>query len=215
MNYTEEHTLAKPLASDRILDSIAEYENNFEKIDKLIPVTVTNLNAYLEVGKVYDSGKVIMNKNPFVGGYAGWTNIKTGRHAKSWVRNTIYNINDIVVPIVNNGFYYRCITGGVSSPLEPTFPLSLDSNVDDAYGILTWTPSTTYSVGRIVKRVSGSSTYYYRCTISGTTGATEPLWNEISGSTVVDGSVSWLVCKKAVWKTEGSASEFRPFGKIE
>jgi len=38
--------------------------------------------------------------------------------------------------------------------------------------------------------------FYYKCTVVGISGATEPVWETSSGSTVVDGSVTWTVVER-------------------
>lgn len=215
MKYTKEHSFSKPESFDDVINSISSYATNFDEIDSLLPKSVPNLLLHLQQDTGYNSGKIIYNESPNIGDYAGWINVRTGVHAPFWRKEQIYNINDVVIPTPNNGYFYRCITDGRSAPLQPTFPTTGGATVDDTYGIASWIPSQPYSVGDIVKATSGGSTHYYKCITAGTTGATEPIWNNTAGVIVVDGSISWLVCKKAVWKQEGVSSEFRPFGKID
>lgn len=215
MIFTKEHVLGKPEATDDVITSVNMYATNFEKIDALIPKAVPNISLYLKSGKTYYRSQLIYNEIPTVGGYIGWVNLKTGIHADSWSKETAYKLNDIIRPTPNNGFYYVCVTEGVSAPLQPTFPLTVGDTVDDTYGLWSWIPSKPYAVGDIVKKTSGGSTFYYRCIVAGTSNAVEPSWIDINGTNLVDGSVTWKVCKKAIWKQNGNTSEFRPFGKIE
>ena len=64
-------------------------------------------------------------------------------------------------------------------------------------GCLTWAPSLAFNVGdRTVPRTStGATPKSYRCTVAGTTSATEPTWGShlTLGSTFTDGGVTWEV----------------------
>lgn len=56
-----------------------------------------------------------------------------------------------------------------------------------------WMNSVDKWAGDTVFPASGSTGKYYRCTIGGTTAATEPAWSTIGlGETIVDGTVTWL-----------------------
>lgn len=55
-----------------------------------------------------------------------------------------------------------------------------------------WQASTAYSVGDIVYSENLSSYKYAKCTVAGTSNTTEPTWPAI-GSTVTDGTVTWIV----------------------
>lgn len=52
-----------------------------------------------------------------------------------------------------------------------------------------WAASTAYSVGDTAQPTTANG-YYYRCTVAGTSGSTEPTWPTTSG-TVADGGVTW------------------------
>jgi|SRR5690554_2676875 len=215
MRYSDKHNFHLPEVHDDVLDSIEKYAQNFENIDELIDEIVPNLEIHLIEGKTYNSGKKIWNKVPTVGDYVGWVNIRTGVHAPKWSPNQKYSIGDLVVPDINNGHYYQCITEGTSSPLEPNFPLTSGDEIEDLKNITFWQPSTVYSVGDIVRENAGDKEYFYQCIVEGTSGEEEPSWVKIEGTTIVDGSVSWYVYKTVKWKEMGQASEFRPFGKID
>jgi hypothetical protein len=56
-----------------------------------------------------------------------------------------------------------------------------------------WAAVTTHLVGDIVRATGGAIPQSaFQCTVAGTTGSTEPVWNIVLGSTIVDGSVTWL-----------------------
>ena len=57
-----------------------------------------------------------------------------------------------------------------------------------------WQPTTSYSVGNMVKTPSLPSQYCLVCTTAGTSGANEPSYSgKTIGSSVSDGSVTWVV----------------------
>jgi len=55
-----------------------------------------------------------------------------------------------------------------------------------------WQASTAYAVGDIAYSTTLPSYAYLECTVAGTTAATEPTWPD-AGSTVTDGTVTWIV----------------------
>jgi hypothetical protein len=56
----------------------------------------------------------------------------------------------------------------------------------------TWVLNTYYNVNALVKP-TGASTHYYRCSIPGTSGGTEPTWPTTFRATKVDGTaLTWI-----------------------
>ena len=53
-----------------------------------------------------------------------------------WVADTVYSLDDIVIPITANGFQYRASVAGTSNSSEPTFPTDLGVTVVD--NTVTW-----------------------------------------------------------------------------
>ena len=55
-----------------------------------------------------------------------------------------------------------------------------------------WTADTAYTAGTFVRPVSDLTiTVLFECTTAGTTGSTEPTWDETAGNTTVDNSATW------------------------
>ena len=80
-----------------------------------------------------------------------------------------------------------------------------------------WTTTTAYVVGDVVRATSGNLTIYFHCTVSGTSGGTEPTWVTGEGGTTTDGTVTWTtrvmptgnVCHSAfsrIWVTGSNPS---------
>lgn len=56
-----------------------------------------------------------------------------------------------------------------------------------------WQASSAYNVGDVVQATIQPATgFFFRCTVAGTTSATEPFWPTIIGNTTVDGTVTWM-----------------------
>ncbi len=64
-----------------------------------------------------------------------------------WLANTTYNANDIVVPLANNGHFYKCTfttagtTSGLSGAAEPSWPAATGGAVTD--NVITWVEAGT------------------------------------------------------------------------
>ncbi len=58
-----------------------------------------------------------------------------------------------------------------------------------------WAASAVYAVGAYVRPRSnttvGAPSFFWRCTTAGTTGAGEPAWNRVVGSTTADNTAVW------------------------
>lgn len=58
-----------------------------------------------------------------------------------------------------------------------------------------WTATNAYALGDLVKRITGSGIYWFKATVAGTSGGSEPAWPGSLGGTVVDGTVTWTAIK--------------------
>ena len=56
--------------------------------------------------------------------------------AAAWAASTAYSVDDIVKPITENGYLYRCTVGGTSDSSEPSWPTTFSTTVTD--GGVTW-----------------------------------------------------------------------------
>jgi lambda family phage minor tail protein L len=56
-----------------------------------------------------------------------------------------------------------------------------------------WSSATSYSVGDIVAPTTGTAAgLAFRCTVAGTSAATEPSWNTTINVTTIDNTITWL-----------------------
>ena len=78
-----------------------------------------------------------------------------------------------------------------------------DNIVIDIADILPlWVAETAYSVGDCVQPTTPDG-FRYRCTTAGTTGASEPTWNDASiGATTTDGTAVWTLVSAKHEETE-------------
>jgi len=73
-----------------------------------------------------------------------------------------------------------------------------------------WEASTVYVTNRHVSSTVLSD-FYYKATVAGTTGGSEPTWPVVLGNTVVDGTVTWEAVSKddqLGWPTLGELKNF-------
>jgi hypothetical protein len=211
---TDRLNLIQPVVDDDIQDTIVWLSDNFKTIDDNFDEIISDISAFLTSGRFYDSGKKFWNRIPDVGGFAGWTNIRSGVFAPIWIQQNTYNAGDKITANPDNGHYYECITGGTSGISQPVLSTVVDATTNDLNGERVWTPSYNHVLNDIVVATVGDKSYYYKCIIAGTTGVTEPSWDNVSGSTIIDGSVHWYTYKTVVWKEKGSSCEFIQFGLV-
>jgi len=84
----------------------------------------------------------------------------------------------------------------LKTPQAPINVYGLSTQQLDPYGQkplgASWLSSTAYVAGEYVQpTVTGGNGHLYRCTIAGTTNATEPSWPLTENATVTDGGVTW------------------------
>ena len=66
-------------------------------------------------------------------------------NAQQWQANHTYKVDDVVYPLSGKtSYYYRCITEGTSSSLEPTFPTELGKKYND--GNCQWVCELDYTL---------------------------------------------------------------------
>jgi len=103
-----------------------------------------------------------------------WTESGTPDETIVWRPGHTYSVNDVMVPYISNGHYYRCIGAGTSMSEVPE----------------SWRSEKSYSVGNTVVS-SLFNGRYYRCTVGGDSGTSEPSWPSTNGGTVIDNEVTW------------------------
>lgn len=116
----------------------------------------------------------------------------------SWTAARAYALGDYIRPTTNNGFIYEATVAGISHAVtEPTWVTT--EGLTNTDGTVTWTcrkrslwlASIARVVGDMVRPTAANPTKIYRCTVAGTSAASEPTWPTTAGTTVVDGGVTW------------------------
>lgn len=68
--------------------------------------------------------------------------------AATWVANTAYSLNDMVIPTTPNNYYYVCTTAGTShATTEPTWTTDIGDTIAD--GTVEWTVAYHYEYTRV------------------------------------------------------------------
>lgn len=215
MNRTKRLGLYQPQVSDDVLNTINWLADNFQTLDDNFDETISNIDSFLTIGETYEVGKKYWNRSAYLGGFIGWVNTRTGVYAPTWKSQTTYVAGDKVTAFYDNGHYFECVVGGTSAVNHPAFSTAVAGEITyDLNGHTKWTASYVYDLNDIVIKTNGDMTYYYKCIIAGTSGTTEPAWNDIEGATLIDGSVHWYVYKTIQWKERGTSCFFTPFGNI-
>ncbi|MDA8104658.1 MAG: hypothetical protein M0Z71_04695 [Nitrospiraceae bacterium] len=62
--------------------------------------------------------------------------------------------------------------------------------IQSSSGAVVWVATTAKSLNNLVTPTVANG-FYYKCTVAGTTGASQPAWPTVEGQTVVDGTVTW------------------------
>jgi hypothetical protein len=70
--------------------------------------------------------------------------------------------------------------------------------------------STAYTLGQVVRPSAGNG-YLYRCVVAGTSGGSAPTWPTVVGTTVADGSVTWLNIGTAAIKFTFTSPQWTTF----
>ncbi len=121
-----------------------------------------------------------------------------------WTANTDYLVGAVIQPTVFANHYYECVTAGKSGATEPNPWNTAGGNTNDGSALWldigrqpffvknvpVWGANTPYAIGDFVRPTTFAS-HYYRCTVAGTSAATEPVaWNT-TGATTNDGTAVW------------------------
>jgi len=154
-----------------------------------------------------------------------------------WAPTTAYVFGDIVKPTTPDGHAFEAQGDGTSSGVEPVWagietpggggtivdggvtwldlginpPLSETQDRGFVTPVSTWTLSTGYLLGDFVipTVVNG---HVYEATVAGTSDVTEPVF-PTDGSTVVDGTVTWLDIGQNPAGDEASGTGYTPGGE--
>lgn len=93
---------------------------------------------------------------------------------------------------------------GSEKRLEQPVGCALTANCQNNYGdsdcgiptrANVWEDGHDYALGDLVQRLTGSGIYWFKATVAGTSGVSEPTWPSTLGGTVVDGGVTWTAIR--------------------
>ncbi|MGG1650407.1 hypothetical protein ABHN03_16515 [Paenibacillus sp. NRS-1775] len=196
--------------TDDVEGMVNDLASNFQKLDDVSD----DFADSPPTSGYYLVGKRIYNKNPKSGDYIGWVNTRSGTSTPVWTRLKSYTNGDLIVPAVDNAHIYKCIQTGYSGLTEPVFSVSVGIEFGDVRGSNTWQATTQYKKDDIALPTIDNGRFYV-CLQTGESGDIEPTWGLADGQTTYDKNASWVSYKMIKWKEVGSATNFRPFGKIE
>lgn len=122
-----------------------------------------------------------------------------------WQASTVYNLNDLVVPVGPQGLPYVFIADsvggtGLSGSSEPTWPTTVGATVVDndvtwknvGTVLPRWQAGQAYSLGDIVVPATPTApARAFIVTTAGTSGGSEPTWDTGLGNTTNDNTVVW------------------------
>lgn len=202
-------SLIKPAIGDEIHQTIVDLSLNFQKIDDVSELYSTAMPTSGD----WVAPKRVWRLVPVAGGQMGWVVIRSGKAAPAWITLTSYALDDLVLPTVNNGHYYKCVQAGKSGVVQPTFPVSSGAIIDDTQGATFWQATTSYGLNTVVKP-NVSNDRFYVCTTAGTSGSTEPTWLTTEGSTTSDNGTIWTCHVITKWQEFGVSVLFKDFGLI-
>ena len=78
-------------------------------------------------------------------------------------------------------------------------PLTEDSDGIRHADVSAWAATTAYVLGdKVIAVATPNATQHFKCTVAGTSGASEPTWNATAGGTVVDGTATWTTMNSAL-----------------
>ncbi|WP_136617071.1 MULTISPECIES: baseplate hub protein [Mesorhizobium] len=102
------------------------------------------------------------------------------------------------------GMVSRLEMMGPEKRLEQPVGVTLGANCPESYGDLkcgiptradAWADTTDYALHGLVRRLTGAGIYWFKATVAGASGASEPTWPTTLGGTVVDGTVTWTAIR--------------------
>lgn len=111
-----------------------------------------------------------------------------------WKASTSYSATNKVFPTGMNGLFHICTVSGTSGTLEPQWRRDSvemqDGGARWVSGI--WKPNKAYVVGDMVIPDKTPNGNFYRCTVAGTSGTTEPTWPVKSTNPAAVDGVQWV-----------------------
>ena len=122
-----------------------------------------------------------------------------------WHPDTLYAVGQLVLDVNDNIQIVQ--TGGISDDNVPAWNQNLNQTTQDSgvtwqnLGHANWQPNTSYSAGQAVLDSKG---IIQLATIGGTSGASQPTWNDGANATTRDTSVAWQNSGPMTWQSGAS-----------
>jgi hypothetical protein len=135
-----------------------------------------NRNGSSDVSKMEDVTITTVDMNGGDGNTAG-NIVEAVRDKWFWVK--VDSLNEVSFTQIGGSTAKKALgtLGKTKNPKEAT--------------ATTWTASTAYLVGDVVKPTTPNG-FIYECTTAGTSGGTQPTWATTAGATVNDGTAQWV-----------------------
>ena len=210
---------------------ISAYQPNLNLTHTFIDNKLTNVSFNIKSGDItgtkynysmkgstyptsgfYSLGQLIYNSNPVSGGTIGWICTVEGIASNiEWTSKVSYPLGK---RIFNGTHVYEVISSGYSLLTPPKLPISSGASItEDRSSLPVWQSDKSYVIGDLVIQATGNNGLIYKCTVSGKSGTTEPIW-PADGISVNDGTARWIGARIVTWKEIGIKAEFKPFGLI-
>jgi hypothetical protein len=122
----------------------SEDDRIFKSTTQAITWDVVNSNFYATTMSAADNwfgyrlpkGFQIFSLDFSIGQSLARINTREGVYCNNWFAATVYPLGDVVVPTVDNGFYYKVTVAGTSGGSQPVWPTTIGLTVTD--GGVTW-----------------------------------------------------------------------------
>jgi hypothetical protein len=108
-------------------------------------------------------------------------------------------------------FYVRQRVSIPTYPIQVIYSVYNRSNLPQYLNpsvLATWGPTSVFFLGQYCLPNANQNGYYFKCTVPGTTGGSEPNWTSTVGATIPDGGVTWVcVGRNGYYPVRGASAD--------